>query len=176
MFTYYEPKIYTSINEPSPGLTANHRGRSSTPLPSPSPHQNPRLLPRLASCKTKYLALCVGPITHCPFYLHLHFGRANLNNKKRAAAKQRVTRNASALFTSALRCKVFLLCALSLCRTPATATTTAAMDLFKFYPPSSVLICKPCGYAVPPTALSTHIKVHHLHDARHAATNLFNAP
>jgi hypothetical protein len=59
---------------------------------------------------------------------------------------------------------------------PATATTTAAMDLFTFYPPSSVLICKPCGYAVPPTTFSTHIKVHHLHDARHAATNLFDAP
>ncbi|KAI1663260.1 DUF3505 domain containing protein [Pyrenophora tritici-repentis] len=50
------------------------------------------------------------------------------------------------------------------------------MDLFTFYSPSSVLICKPCGYAVPPTTLSTHIKVHHLYDARHAATNLFNAP
>ncbi|KAI2478646.1 DUF3505 domain containing protein, partial [Pyrenophora tritici-repentis] len=49
------------------------------------------------------------------------------------------------------------------------------MDLFTFYSPSSVLICKPCGYAVPPTTLSTHIKVHHLYDARHAATNLFNA-
>jgi hypothetical protein len=50
------------------------------------------------------------------------------------------------------------------------------MDLFVFYPPSSVLICKPCGYAVPPTTLATHIKVHHLDDARHAATNLFDAP
>jgi hypothetical protein len=50
------------------------------------------------------------------------------------------------------------------------------MDLFTFYPPSSVLICKPCGYAVPPTTLSRHIKVHHLEDARHAAANLFNAP
>jgi hypothetical protein len=80
------------------------------------------------------------------------------------------------LFTTTLRRKVFLLCALSLCRTPATTTTTAAMDLFAFYPPSSVLICKPCGYAVPPTTLATHIKVHHLHDARHAATNLFDAP
>jgi hypothetical protein len=45
------------------------------------------------------------------------------------------------------------------------------MDLFSFYPPSSVLICKPCGYAVPPTTLSSHIRVHHLEDARHAATN-----
>jgi hypothetical protein len=45
------------------------------------------------------------------------------------------------------------------------------MDLFTFYPPSSVLICKPCGYAVPPTTLSSHIRVHHLEDARYAATN-----
>jgi hypothetical protein len=45
------------------------------------------------------------------------------------------------------------------------------MDLFTFFPPLSVLICKPCGYAVPPTTLSNHIKVHHLYDARHAATN-----
>ena len=61
--------------------------------------------------------------------------------------------------------------ALSICRTPATATTTAAIDLFTFYSPSSVLICKPCGYAVPATTLSTHIELHHLHDARYAATN-----
>jgi hypothetical protein len=54
--------------------------------------------------------------------------------------------------------------------------TAAAMDLFTFYPPSSVLICKPCGYAIPPTTLSTHIKVHHLHDARYAATDFFAAP
>jgi hypothetical protein len=54
--------------------------------------------------------------------------------------------------------------------------TAAAMDLFTFYPPSSVLICKPCGYAIPPTTLSTHIKVHHLHNARYAATNCFVAP
>jgi len=60
---------------------------------------------------------------------------------------------------------------LSLCHTPATATTTADMDLFTFYPPSRVLICKPCGYAVPPTTLSSHIRCHHLDDARHAATN-----
>jgi len=50
------------------------------------------------------------------------------------------------------------------------------MDLFTFYPPSSVLICKSCGYAVPPTTLSNHIKVHHLDDARYAATNLFDNP
>jgi hypothetical protein len=161
-------------------LLANHRRRFPIPLPSASPYQNPRLLPRLPSRRTEYLLLCVGPITHYlfHFHLHLHFKRANVNNNKRAAAKQRVTRkaSASALFTTALRCKVFLSFAPSLCRTPATATTTAAMDLFTFYPPSSVLICKPCGYAVPPTTLSTHIKVHHLHDARHAATNYFDTP
>ncbi|KAF2741810.1 hypothetical protein M011DRAFT_491054 [Sporormia fimetaria CBS 119925] len=54
---------------------------------------------------------------------------------------------------------------------PATPTATAAMDLFTFYPPSSVLICKPCGYAIPPTNLSGHIRVRHPDDARHAATN-----
>jgi len=45
------------------------------------------------------------------------------------------------------------------------------MDLFTFYPPSSVLICKPCGYAIPPTNLSGHIRLYHLDDARRAATN-----
>jgi hypothetical protein len=50
------------------------------------------------------------------------------------------------------------------------------MDLFVFYPPSNVLICKPCGYTVGPISLSTHIRVHHLHDARDAATNFFAAP
>jgi hypothetical protein len=45
------------------------------------------------------------------------------------------------------------------------------MDLFTFYPPSSVLICKLCDYAVPPTTLSSHIRVHHLDDASYAATN-----
>lgn len=45
------------------------------------------------------------------------------------------------------------------------------MDLFTFYPLSSALICKPCGYAVPPTTLSSHIRIYHLEDARHAATN-----
>jgi hypothetical protein len=80
-------------------------------------------------------------------------------------------RNASALFATALRHKVFCLCALSFCCTPATATTTAAMDLFIFYAPSGVLLCKPCGYAVLPTALATHISIHHLSDARNAATS-----
>jgi hypothetical protein len=55
---------------------------------------------------------------------------------------------------------------------PTTATSAASMDLFAFYSPSSVLICKSCSYAVPPTSLSTHIAVHHIDDARHAATNL----
>ena len=61
--------------------------------------------------------------------------------------------------------------ALSFCCTPSTATTTAAIDLFVFYAPSSVLLCKLCGYAVPPTALATHISNHHLSDARDAATS-----
>jgi hypothetical protein len=123
-------------------VSANQPRQSIAPLPSASPHQSSRLLPRLASCRTEYLLLCLRSITHYPFHHHLNFGRANTNNNRRAAAKQRVMRNASALFTTALRCKVFLLCASSLCRTPATATTTAAMDLFTFYPTSSVLICK----------------------------------
>jgi hypothetical protein len=45
------------------------------------------------------------------------------------------------------------------------------MDLFVFYAPSGVLLCKPCGYAVPPTTLATHISLHHLSDARDAATS-----
>jgi hypothetical protein len=45
------------------------------------------------------------------------------------------------------------------------------MDLFAFYPPSGVLLCKPCGYGVPPSALNTHIILYHLNDARNAATN-----
>jgi hypothetical protein len=43
------------------------------------------------------------------------------------------------------------------------------MDLFVFYAPSGVLLCKPCGYAIPPTALATHISIHHLIDACNAA-------
>jgi hypothetical protein len=75
------------------------------------------------------------------------------------------------LFATAPRYKVFRLCALSLYCTPATATTTAAMNLFVFYTPSSGMLCKPCGYAVPPTALATHISIYHLSDARDAATS-----
>jgi hypothetical protein len=63
-------------------VAANQQRRSLPPLPSASPHQNPRLLPRLASC--------VASITHYPFYLHLDFERANVNNNKRAALQQRV--------------------------------------------------------------------------------------
>lgn len=157
-------------------MLANYRRRCCIPLPSASPHQSPQMLPRLPSCRIEYLLLCVRSITHYLFHLHLHFARANVNNNKRAALQSRLTRNVGALSTTTLRCKVFFLCTLSLCCTPATATTAAAMDLFVFYPPSGVLICKPCGYAIPPTTLSTHIKVHHIYDARHAATNLFNAP
>jgi hypothetical protein len=45
------------------------------------------------------------------------------------------------------------------------------MDLFIFYPPLSVLICKLCSYAVLPTTLSNYIKVYYLKDTRYAATN-----
>jgi hypothetical protein len=57
--------------------------------------------------------------------------------------------------------------------TPAAAstTTTLAIDLFTFYPPLNVLICKLCSYAVPPTTLSSYIRVYYLKDARYAATN-----
>jgi hypothetical protein len=45
------------------------------------------------------------------------------------------------------------------------------MDLFVFYPLSSMLIYKLCGYAVLPTTLSNYIKVHYFYNARYAATN-----
>jgi hypothetical protein len=45
------------------------------------------------------------------------------------------------------------------------------MDLFTFYPPSGLLLYKPCGYGVPPSPLNTHIRFYHLDDARNAATN-----
>jgi hypothetical protein len=63
------------------------------------------------------------------------------------------------------------LCALSLYYTPAAATTTAAIDLFIFYAPLGVLLCKLCGYAVPPTALATYISNYYLSNARDAATS-----
>jgi hypothetical protein len=53
----------------------------------------------------------------------------------------------------------------------AATTTTAAIDLFSFYPPLSVLNCKLCSYAVLPTTLSSYIRVYYLKDARYAATN-----
>jgi hypothetical protein len=101
--------------------------------------------------------------------------RGKINNSRRvlrysSALRDRVTRP-SYFVEERYVAKHVPLRALSLCSTPATATSAAAMDLFVFYPPSSVLICKPCGYAVPPTSLSTHIAVHHINDARHAATN-----
>ena len=61
--------------------------------------------------------------------------------------------------------------ALSLCPTPATATTAAAIDLFVLYPLLSVLICKLYGYAILPTSLSTYITVHYINNARYATTN-----
>jgi hypothetical protein len=43
------------------------------------------------------------------------------------------------------------------------------MDLFIFYPASGVLLCKPCGYAVSPTTLTTYIKAYYLNNAYNAA-------
>jgi hypothetical protein len=53
----------------------------------------------------------------------------------------------------------------------AATTCPVSIDLFAFYPPSSLLLCKLCGYSVPPTALNTHIRLYYLDDARNAATN-----
>jgi len=52
------------VIEGSVEVVANQQRRSTAPLPSASPHQNPRLLPRLASCRTRYLLFCVASITH----------------------------------------------------------------------------------------------------------------
>jgi hypothetical protein len=86
---------YMTISiESSMEVAANQQRRSTALLLSASPHQNPRLLPRLASCRIEYLLLCFASITHYPFYLHLDFEiryRANVNNNKRAALQQRVT-------------------------------------------------------------------------------------
>jgi hypothetical protein len=76
-------------------VAANQQRRSTIPLPSILPHQSPRLLPHLASCRTEYVLLCVATIIHYLFHLYLDIKlryRANVNNNKRAAAKQRVTR------------------------------------------------------------------------------------
>jgi hypothetical protein len=43
------------------------------------------------------------------------------------------------------------------------------MDLFTYYPQYRVLVCKPCGYAVPPAHLESHINKNHPHDACRAA-------
>jgi hypothetical protein len=43
------------------------------------------------------------------------------------------------------------------------------MDLFIFYPRFSVLICKPCGFAVPPSHLRSYIVTRHSNDACRAA-------
>ena len=80
--------------EGSVEVVANQQRRSTVTLPSASPHQNARLLPRLASCRTEYLLLCVASITHYLVHLHLNFKRATVTNNIRAALQQRVTRNA----------------------------------------------------------------------------------
>jgi hypothetical protein len=65
---------YMTISiEGSMKVAANQQRCSPAPLPSTSPHQNPRLLLRLASCRTEYRLLCVASITHYPFHLHLDF-------------------------------------------------------------------------------------------------------
>jgi hypothetical protein len=43
------------------------------------------------------------------------------------------------------------------------------MDLFTYYTQYRVLVCKPCGYAVPPAHLESHISKNHPHDACRAA-------
>jgi len=100
--------------EGSMEVAANQQRRSKAPLPSAPPHQNPRLLPCLASCSTEYLPLCVASITHYPFHLHLDFKiryRANVNNNKCAALQQRVTRARCLLLRYVTK---FSACALSL--------------------------------------------------------------
>jgi hypothetical protein len=77
--------------EGSVEVVANQQRRSTAPLPSASPHQNPQLLPRLASYRTRYLLFCVASITHYSVHLHLDFERVNVNNNKRAASQQRVS-------------------------------------------------------------------------------------
>jgi hypothetical protein len=57
--------------EGSVEVVANQQRRSTAPLPSASPHQNPELLPRLASYRTRYLLFCVASITHYSVHLHL---------------------------------------------------------------------------------------------------------
>lgn len=42
------------------------------------------------------------------------------------------------------------------------------MELFDYQEDYGVLICKPCGFAVPPSNLRGHITKRHLEDARHA--------
>jgi hypothetical protein len=50
------------------------------------------------------------------------------------------------------------------------------MELLIFNPLLGVLLCKPCGYAIPPTALATHIRVYHLNNACNAATSSLAFP
>ena len=101
---------------------------------------------------------------------------SNNNNRPKSTSTQRVrvssvnkpllsTKNAYYIAS------ISLLCFLLLAATTAVTVQSLTMDLFTFYAPSSVLLCKPCGYAVPPTTLATHIRVHHLNDARYAAIN-----
>ena len=75
-------------------MLANHCRYCPILLPSASPHQNLRLLPRLPSFSTEYLLLCVRSITHYLFHLHLNFERANVitTNALLCSSALRVTR------------------------------------------------------------------------------------
>jgi hypothetical protein len=101
---------------------------------------------------------------------------SNNNNRSKSTSTQRVrvssvnkpllpTKNAYYI------ANISFLCFLLLAATTAVTVQSLTMDLFTFYAPSSVLLCKPCGYAVPPTTLATHIRVHYLNDARYVVVN-----
>jgi hypothetical protein len=39
--------------------------------------------------------------------------------------------------------------------------SSLVMDLFIFYPLDQVLACKPCGYAIAPSCLASHVRTKH---------------
>jgi hypothetical protein len=85
-----------------------------------------------------------------PRHLLLACGEIMLSN-----CALQTARDASALFSTKLPLYIQRYVAeFSLPRSPLlhptlAAATAAAMDLFAFYPPSGVLLYKPCGYGVP---------------------------
>lgn len=111
------------------------------------------------------------------FYLDLTSAlNSNNNNRPKSTSTQRVrvssvnnlllsTKNAYYIANISIAC--FLL----LAATTAVTVQSLTIGLFTFYAPSSVLLCKPCGYAAPPTTLATYIRVYYLNDARYAAIN-----